>query len=140
MAHPNHGARRYVIVPVGDINVPMLKTLEYARSLSDRINAVHVSFDHDGSADLTRRWEAAAPDVPLTVIESPSGSFVAPMLLFLDGLSRDDPDAEILIAIPQLITTHIWERPLHNQNATRLKKALARRPRTFIVEVPYRLS
>ncbi len=140
MAHPNHGARRYVIVPVGDINVPMLKTLEYARSLSDRINAVHVSFDHDGSDDLTRRWAAAAPDVPLTVIESPSGSFVAPMLLFLNGLSRDDPDAEILIAIPQLITTHIWERPLHNQNATRLKKALARRPRTFIVEVPYRLS
>ena len=39
-----------------------------------------------------------------------------------------------------LITSHFWEGPLHNQSSGRLKRALAKRKGTIIIEVPYRLN
>jgi amino acid transporter len=132
--------RRVVVVPVKDLSAPVLRTLEYTRTLSDYVVAVHVAFDDHDHAELVRSWEAAAPDVPLTVVESPNGSFVAPMLWYLDVVRREDPEAEIMVAIPQLIVSRFWERPLHNQTAARLKRALSGRPRTIMVEVPYQLS
>jgi hypothetical protein len=129
------------VVPVNDISAPVLRTLEYARTLSDRVVGVHVAFGAEDDAGLARSWAEAPPGVPLSVVESRNGSFVAPMLRYLDMVSREDPEAEIMVAVPQLIVARFWERPLHNQTAARLKRALSRRPRTIIiVEVPYQLS
>jgi hypothetical protein len=134
------GASRRVVVPVGDISAPVLRTLAYARALSDHVVAVHVASSDEDAARLARSWAELVPGVPLAVIDSPGGSFVAPMLRYLDMVRLEDPDAEIMVAVPQLIVSRFWERPLHNQTGARLKRALSRRPRTIIVEVPYQLS
>ena len=142
-AGPPAGAlgAKTVIVPIEDINQATLQTVAYARTLSPSMTAVHVTDGEDGATDaLVRRWGSLFPNVPLVVIESPWRSFVAPMLAYLDAVEAKDRTSETLVVLPELITRHFWERPLHNQSSARLKRALAKRPGTVIVEVPYRLS
>ena len=134
-------AGKTVIVPVEGINRATIQTVAYARTLSPNMTAVHVTGDENGATDaLARRWGSLFPDVPLVIIESPWRSFVAPMLAYLDAVEAKDRTSETLVVLPELITRHFWERPLHNQSSARLKRALAKRPGTVIVEVPYRLS
>jgi hypothetical protein len=126
---------------VGDINKAVVQAIEYARPLSEGITAVHVADSDDGDAQpLVRQWDMVFPDVPLVVIESPWRSLVTPMLAYLDAIEARDPGSETLVILPTLIPSHFWEALLHNGSAARLKRALARRPRTFVVEVPYRLG
>jgi hypothetical protein len=37
------------------------------------------------------------------------------------------------------VPKHFWQKYLHNQQSLRLKKALANRPNTVTVDVPYHL-
>jgi amino acid transporter len=134
-----NGERRRIVVPVGDASAPILHTLSYAMMLSNDVIAVHVAPDRQDALEVERAWDAARPGVPLHIIESSNGSFLGPMLRYLDALANEDPDAEIMVAVPQLIVPHFWQRPLHNQTAGRLKRALEHREHTVIVEVPYQL-
>jgi hypothetical protein len=130
-----------VIIPVSEINKAVLKAIEYARPLSDTITAIHVADGDDNDArQLARQWERLVPNVPLVVIESPWRSFATPMLAYLDAAQAKDPGSETLVVLPVLIPKHFWEGLLHNGPVVQLKKALSRRPRTFVVEVPYQLS
>ncbi len=129
-----------VFVPVGGMNKASLRALAYAHTLSDSVTAVHVAAEAREADRIARQWDGLAIDTPLVVIRSSDGSFLLPMLTYLEAASRADPSAETVVVLPQLIPAHFWERPLHNQTATRLKKALSRRPGTVIVEVPYHLA
>lgn len=130
-----------VVVPVEDINRALVETIDYARTLSPNLTAVHVADGDDGEAQaLVERWESLFPTVPLVVIESPWRSFVKPMIAYLDAIQAKDVESETLVVLPTLIPAHFWEGWLHNGSAAPLKKALARRRRTSVVEVPYRLD
>jgi amino acid transporter len=130
-----------VVVPVEEINRAVLQTIDFARSLSTSVTAVHVADEDDaGTHELQRHWDALFPAVPLVVIESPWRSFVMPMLAYFDTVAAINPEADILVVLPALVPNHFWEGLLHNSSAARLKKALARRPRTFVVDVPFRLD
>jgi hypothetical protein len=129
-----------VVVPVGGMNKATLWALAYARTLSDRVTAVHVAAEAEEADRFVRQWKTLLIDTPITVLRSPDRSFLLPMLAYLDAASREEPSAQTVVLLPRLIPAHLWERPLHNQTATRLKKALSRRPGTVIVEVPYHLA
>jgi hypothetical protein len=130
---------RPVLVPVDDINQAVLRTVEYARTISDNVTAVHVTDEREEGERFRDRWEALVPDAALVVIESPYRSFIAPMLTYVDALDRVDPGAYITVVIPEFVPAHFWEGLLHNQSAIRLKKALMHRPNTIVIDVPYHL-
>ena len=51
------------------------------------------------------------------------------------------PDQEppiTFVVIPEYVARHWWERILYNQAAKRLRTVLLGRPRTVVVNVPYR--
>jgi hypothetical protein len=39
-----------------------------------------------------------------------------------------------------MVPRHLWEYPLHNQTALRLKLRLFLRPNTVVIDVPYHLG
>jgi len=138
---PSVRGAKTVIVPVDDINRATVQTVDYARTLSTSITAVHVTDSEDAATSaLVRRWEALYPTVPLVVIESPWRSFVTPMLTYLDTIEAKNGGSETLVVLPELITDHFWEGPLHNKSSALLKRALAKRQDTIIIEVPVRLD
>ncbi|HEY8171466.1 MAG TPA: APC family permease [Dehalococcoidia bacterium] len=137
---PSAGRRQPVIVPVDEINLAVLRTVDYARTLSTDVRALHITDDMEHGQALRQEWEAAVLDVPMVIVESPYRSFVAPVLSYIDALDKADPGQYVTVALPEYRTAWPWQRWLHNQSARRLRNALVERPNTVIVEVPYHLA
>ncbi len=137
--HDDRGRARPVVVPVDDLNQAVLRTLEYARSISNNVTAVHITDDIEEAEALRERWEAVT-DTPIVIIESPYRSLLAPMLTYIDALDQIDPGAYITVVLPEYVPAHFWEGLLHNQSAIRLKKALLHRKNTVVIDVPYHLA
>ncbi len=132
--------RHAVLVPVDEMNRAVLRTVEYARTISPGVTAIHVTDDLEAGQALRRQWEATVLDIPLVIIDSPYRSFVAPVLSYVDALDRADPGRFVTVVLPEFRTAWPWQRFLHNQSARRLKNALLDRPNTVVTEVPYLLA
>jgi hypothetical protein len=137
------GPRRQerVVVPVAGINRAVVHAVNVGRSIATDVRAVLVSDDADHAARIRERWERQIPDVPLVVVESPYRALIGPLLAYLDVLDAGPPDTEApitFVVIPEYVARSWWERLLYNQSAKRLRTALLGRPRTVVVNVPYR--
>jgi amino acid transporter len=137
---PEARHKQAVLVPVDEINQAVLRTVDYARSISPNVRALHVTDDMDNGQELRRKWNERVMDVEMVLINSPYRSFVRPVLTYIDLLDREDPGQYVTVVLPEFRTPWPWQRYLHNQSARRLKNALLDRPNTVIVEVPYHLS
>jgi amino acid transporter len=131
-----------VVVPVPGINRAVVQAVNVGRSIADDVIAVLISVDPDEAEQIRTRWHRQLPGVPLVVVESPYRALVGPLLAYLDVLDQAwPPDKEApvtFVVIPEYVARHWWERLLYNQSARRLRAALVGRPRTVIVDVPYR--
>jgi amino acid transporter len=136
---PPGGSTQTVIVPIEGLNKAVLRTIEYARSLSQRVTAVHITDDVQEAETLRAQWEDALPDVPIVIVESPYRALVAPFLAYVDAVDRSNPRGRITVVLPEFVPAHFWQNLLHNQPATRLRRALMRRPNTAVVNVLYHL-
>jgi amino acid transporter len=132
-----HG--QVVLVPVDDVNEAVRRTVEYARTVSENVTALHVSDDAEEAEKMRQRWEEVIPEVPIVIIESPYRSFIAPILAYVDAVDRSYPGEIITVVLPELVPNHFWQGILHNQSAIPLKRALLSRPNTVVVGIPYRL-
>lgn len=132
--------RQQVLIPVDEINLAVLRTVDYARALTPRITALHVTDDPERGQALRDEWEATVLDIPLAVINSPYRSFVGPVLSYIDALESAEVGAFVTVVLPEFRTAWPWQRFLHNQSARRLKSALSERPNTVVIEVPYDLT
>lgn len=128
-----------VIVPVEGLDRAVLRTIEYARSLSQNVTAVHITDDVQEAEALRTEWEEKIPDVPIVIVESPYRALVAPFLAYVDAVDRANPQGCITVVLPEFVPAHFWQNLLHNQPATRLRRALKRRPNTAIANVLYQL-
>lgn len=129
-----------VVVPVPSLDRAIARTLSFARSISGRVVAVHITDDPAAGEALRERWESWAGDVPLVVLESPYRSLIPPLLAYLDALQEQDPDATMVVVISEIVPRHFWEYMLHGQTSLRLKAALYFRRKTVVVDVPYHLE
>jgi len=129
-----------VLIPVDEVNEAVRRTVEYARTISENVTALHVSDDAAEAEEMRRRWEEVIPEVPLVIIESPFRSFIAPILTYIDALDRSYPGETVTVVLPELVPRHFWQGILHNQSSIPLKRALLSRPDTVVVGIPYRLK
>jgi amino acid transporter len=131
-----------VIVPVAGINRAVVQAVNVARSIAPDVRAVLISDDPEEASLLRERWERQLPAVPLVIVESPYRALVGPMLAYLDVLDKTWPEDKeepvTFVVVPEYVARHWWERLLYNQSANRLRSALIGRPRTVVVNVPYR--
>jgi amino acid transporter len=144
-ARPVHRTFRHTfIVPVASLNKPTLDALDYARSLSPHVIAVHIveGEDPEETERFMEQWRKymGNTDIQLAVIESPYRSFLGPLLAYIDAIDRQDPGDTITIILPEAVPTRPWEYFLHAQTALRLKAALLFRPNTVLADMPYLLG
>lgn len=131
-----------VVVPVAGINRAVVQAVDVARTMAVDVRAVLISEDPERAAAIRVRWEWQLPDVPLVVVESPYRALVGPLLAYLDVLdaswSPEESEPLTFVVLPEYVAERWWERLLYNQSAGRLRRALLGRPRTVVVNVPYR--
>jgi hypothetical protein len=129
-----------VVVPVSRLDRATLNALAFAASIATDVTAIHVSDEPDDVARMKSDWERWGGPVNLVILESPYRALIAPMLAYLDATDRADPAQPTTVVLPEFVPNHIWEYPLHNQTALRLKLRLFFRRNTVVVDVPYHLS
>ena len=136
-APPRLGRHR-VILPVSSVHRGTLAALEYAKTLSDDVTAVHVSMDPDSVAKLQEKWEEWGEGVRLVVLDSPYRLLVEPLLEYIEEVNAArQPNDTITIVVPQFIPKSWWANALHTQTAFMLGLALRFKPGVVITNVPY---
>jgi hypothetical protein len=63
--------RQALLIPVDEINRAVIRTVDYARTLSANVTAIHVTDDPEQGQQFKRDWETRILDVPLALIISP---------------------------------------------------------------------
>ncbi len=127
----------HVVVPVDEINRITMGAIGLAREISPLVTAVHVTDDRELAERFRGKWEAAVPDVPLLVIESPYRAFVAPFAAFLRQVRGNRPEQKITLILPTFAVRHWWERFMHNRDVQRLRGALGEQPGLSIVSFTF---
>jgi hypothetical protein len=85
---------------------------------------------------MRERWEAWSGPVQLVILESPCRALVAPLMAYIEATETMDPSRPTTVVLPEIVPRQIWEYPLHNQTALRLKIRLFFRPNTVVIDVP----
>lgn len=137
----------YILIPLSDVTLPVLKAIEYARSLIGKdkknviISAVHVTDDIEAGRQLQKKWAAFNTGVPLFIIESPYRRFVRPMLHFINAIEKKYKDENVIITVivPEIISKKWWEIFYRTNSSLILRGALLFRPKTVVISFPYHL-
>ncbi len=131
--------RHTAVVPVAGINKMVLAAIEYARSISKDVVAVHVNRDGEHPDELHQQWHSWAPDVPLIILESPYRSIRGPLLRFIDEIRNWRDEDVVTVVIPEFVSNRWWHHFLHNQTTAFLKVALLFKPHIVVTSVPHHL-
>jgi amino acid transporter len=131
--------RNLTIVSVASLTLPSVRALAYAASLGQPVLALHISPNAEEAKRFRDYWSAWGDHLPLEVVISPYRAVVAPMIHHIEALHRRRPDLTLTVILPELVVRHWWHRPLHNQMAPRLRRALKPLPKIVITTVPFHL-
>lgn len=129
-----------VLVLVSSLNRGTIPALEYAKTISDNVEAVHVRLNPAGTERLQKSWNEWGCGIPLTILDSPYRSLVEPLLDYVDVVeARYDHDL-VTIIVPEFVTRKWWHNLLHNQTALLLKALLRNRQGKVVTTVRYHLE
>ncbi len=138
---PPRTRRHRVLVPISGIHQGTLSALDYARTLSVDVTAVHIARDPAETEMIRRRWAWWGDGVRLVVIDSPYRAFLEPFLDYIDSLlASGQANERLTIVVPQLVPDRWWHNLLHAQTAFWLRFALLNKRGVVIIEVPYQVD
>lgn len=134
-------ARNHAIVLVGNVHLPTMRAVSYARATRpDTLTALTVNVDEKDTRSIQREWERRAIPVPLTVVDSPYREITGPIVDFVKSARRDSPRDVVTVFIPEYVVGRWWENILHNQSALRIKGRLLFEPGVMVTSVPWQLA
>jgi amino acid transporter len=137
---PPHVSRHRVILAISGVHRGTLAALNYARTLSDDITAVHVSIDAADAAKIQEKWEQWGDGIRLVILDSPYRLFLEPLMEYIEDVSaKRQPNEMITVVVPQFVPNVWWHNALHTQTALLLRLALLFRPGIVITDVPYQI-
>ena len=128
--------RQHIVVLVARPNLPAIRALQYAASLSTDATAVYVATDADSALEIEQQWDQWSQGIPLVVVESPYRSLTGPLLQFLMELKRNEEADLVTVVLPEYVPDHWWEHILHGQSAQFLKLALLFTPGFVVTSIP----
>ena len=134
--------RHLAVVPISSLNRVAIRTLAYARSIFNRVQAVYITDSEADAEQLRERWQKrmAGTDIGLVILESPYRALVRPLVTYVDDVQRKYPERQITVVLPEFVASRWWEHILHNQTALRLKGALLFHPGIVVTSVPYHIG
>jgi amino acid transporter len=135
--------KHHLVVPVGELSEAERRGLEYARSFSPRVTAVHVALDPEATAALRTRWERWQADLEggaqmrLDVIEPLRRSLVRSLLRHLHALSSGAPGETLTVLLPETARPGAPWRLLAHPRVLLLKIALFFQPEIVVTALAW---
>jgi amino acid transporter len=130
--------RHRVILLISSVHRGAIHALNYARSISDDVTAVHVSIDPVDAAKVQEKWMQWGSGTRLVILDSQFRLLVEPILEYVENVAdRSQPGEVITVVVPHFVSSGPVAGILHANTAEWLRQALIHRPGIVIVEVPY---
>jgi amino acid transporter len=130
--------QQHVVVPVPDVTREVIQAIKFGRTMSDDVQAVHVTDDLERGEELRRRFSRQVPGVPLVLLESPYRQLVRPLIHYFEYAALRAPNDVFVVLLPEYVPRHWWENLLYNDNGRRVRDGLLGRPNVVVANVPYR--
>ena len=128
-----------IVVPVATLDLAGMRALAYAASFQQPVLALHVSPSEQEAERFRNYWHAWGDHLPLEVVVSPYRAIVAPLVNYIEALHRQRSGVTLTVCLPEIVVRHWWHRALHNQTASRLRRALRPLPKVIVTTVPFHL-
>ena len=134
-----------VVVPVGAVNRLTQEAIGVALSLGNDVRAVTVVYTDDLEDTVTpdrlrAEWNAWNPNVPLTVLSTPTRSLTRPIVDHLRELDALDDHDRVVVLIPEINPGHHLQRLLQNQRGAILDRAIRRHTDAVICRLRFRIE
>ncbi|MDP4161337.1 MAG: amino acid permease, partial [Bacillota bacterium] len=131
----------YVIIPIQSLNVMVIKTLRYAKSLSNEVEVFNVE-TYEGEADkLRNKWAKLKTDVPLVIKQSAYRDIVGPLTEYIKSNEHASrPGDVITVLLPQFVVAKPWEMALHNNTSLFIARALLSYRNIVVSMVPFQIE
>ncbi|MGJ7919924.1 APC family permease [Neobacillus sp. LXY-4] len=128
-----------IIVPVAGITQVVENSINYAKSLTDQVIAVYVSFDREDEKLFEQKWKSWQPDVRLVTLHSHYRSIIQPLTKFIDTVEHKAAESNywVTVLIPQFIPKKSWHNILHNQSSILIRAFLLYKRKVVVATVPY---
>lgn len=129
-----------VLVLVSSLNRGTIPAMEYAKTISNKVEAVHIELNPEATQRLKLAWEEWGCGIPLTILKSPFRSIIEPLLEYIDEVEDRHEHDLVTIIVPEFVTKKWWHNLLHNQTAILLKAILRFRKGKVVTTVRYHLE
>jgi amino acid transporter len=137
------------VVPIEQWDSVSEKALQLAYAFSKEVHVVHIQNEVEEN-DFDNRWHEMERAIAkrglrppeLVFLKSPYRKVIAPILNYVERISRKVSGAPVAVLIPELVESHWYYSFLHNQRAAILKALLLRKAdlKVVVVSVPWRLK
>ncbi len=135
---PTRVRRNRVLLPIGGVHRGTLHALNYARSLSNDVTAVHVALDQSEESKVRSKWETWGDGVRLVIIPSPYRALIEPMIQYIREVAlQRQPGDMLTVVVPEFMPEKPWQNLLHMQTVFSLRIGLLGLRNIVIMEVPY---
>lgn len=131
-----------VVLLVGQLHRGSFEALRYARTIADRLVAVHVDLGDGRAAAFQEQWQRQLPEVELVILPSPYRSLIEPVKDFIQQFEREqrqDGERFCTVVLPVFVTRQRWQNLLHNQSTYFLRQALRREGTRVVTTVGFYL-
>lgn len=128
-----------IIVPVAGITQVVENSICYAKSITDQVIAVYVSFDREEEKRFEEKWKQWQPDVRLVTLHSHYRSIIQPLTKFIDTVEHKAAESDywVTVLIPQFIPKKSWHNILHNQSSFLIRAYLLYKRKVVVSTVPF---
>ncbi len=140
MAKPLIPQKTVALIFVSSASDVTVRAINYARTLDTTvIRAIYFDLDPEQARRIEESWFNLGLDVPLDIVEAPFRDLTRPML---DEVRRysTHPNVVVNVVIPEVIVSHWWQLPLHNQSALFIKRLFLKEERVVLTGVPFLLE
>jgi amino acid transporter len=143
LGSPEHtelgGRRTSVLLPISNDDAASRRAITYALGLgAGDVRGLHIALGEDDTDAARAIWAARALPIPIDVVASPYRDLGGPLLTAIRAVTAD-PNAICVIVLPEIVSSHRWQRILHNQRGLFIKRLLLFEERVILASVPYRV-
>jgi amino acid transporter len=129
------------IVLVQTINKSLLKSLNYANSISDNITALHVCRHPDHAQQLRKQWDALKIPIKLEIILTPYQDIIKPFDEYIWNREKALTHGESLsVIVVKYVSEHWYDTILHNQTTYFLERIISQHKNVSSIILPFHYS
>ena len=140
----HHYQGNIVLILVGNVTKANIGAISYARSIGDKVIAMHVSTKDTENKDkeTEQEFKKYFPEIEMVHIQSPYSSITQSTIQYVDEVATqaEKDNATLTVMIPQFVPKKSWQTILHNQMSLRLKYYLKWRENIVISSYSYHLK